>query len=128
MRLINFLVIAALVFAAAYVYRVKFQSTLQAEHVAKLRNEVRREREAIAALRAEWAKLDSPQRIEVLARRHLDLQPITATQFGRFDKLLDRPPQIVPPGSDDPIAAIIETIEPPAPPTTGSIPAAPAAR
>jgi cell division protein FtsL len=128
MRLLNLLVIAALVFAAAYVYRIKFQSTLQAERVAKLRTEVQREREAVAALRAQWAKLDSPRRIQDLARRHLTLQPIVPTQFGRFDRLPERPPQIIRRGNDDPIAAILEMISPPAPPVTGSIPAKPAAR
>src|SRR5262249_3013560 len=58
MRLLNICVIAALVAAAAYVYKIKFESTLQAERLAKLRMELRREHDAIAALRAEWSKLD----------------------------------------------------------------------
>ena len=61
----------ALVAAAAYVYEIKFESTLQAERLAKLRSEIRRERDAIATLRAEWAKLDNPVRIQGLAQRHL---------------------------------------------------------
>ena len=36
-RVINIVVIGALVLAAAYVYRIKFDSTVQAEHLAKLR-------------------------------------------------------------------------------------------
>ena len=60
MRLLNILVICALVLAASVVYKIKFNSTLQGARVAKLRNELRRERDAIAALRAEWAKLDTP--------------------------------------------------------------------
>jgi hypothetical protein len=44
----------------ADVYKIKYESTLQAERVAKLRAEVRREQDAIATLRAEWAKLDRP--------------------------------------------------------------------
>ena len=63
MRLINLIVVAALVFAAAYVYKIKFDSTVQAERVAKLRTEIRRERENVAALRAEWAQLNDPTRI-----------------------------------------------------------------
>ena len=43
-------VICALVLAAAYVYRIKFDSTVQAERLAKIRSEVRRERDHIAAL------------------------------------------------------------------------------
>jgi hypothetical protein len=60
LRALNFIVICALVLAAAYVYRIKFDSTVQAERLAKLRSEVRHERDEIAALRAEWGQLDSP--------------------------------------------------------------------
>ena len=34
MRLLNILVIGALIVAASYVYKIKFDSTLQAERVA----------------------------------------------------------------------------------------------
>ena len=71
MRILNILVIAALVAAAAYVYKIKFESTRQAERLAKLRMEIRQEQDAIAALRAEWSKLDTPARIQELAKRHL---------------------------------------------------------
>ena len=50
MRLLHILVIGALVAAAAYVYEIKFESTLQAERLAKLRLEIRKERDAIATL------------------------------------------------------------------------------
>jgi hypothetical protein len=107
-RLLNLVVVAALVLAAAYVYKVKFESTLQAEHVAKLRADIRRERDAIAALRAEWSQLDSPARIQGIVRRHLALKPIDANQIDTFDRLPERPPDIVPPDRSDPIATMIE--------------------
>ena len=56
---------------------------LQAERVAKLRGDMRRERDAIAALRAEWATLDNPARIQGLARRHLQLRPAEAIAVRR---------------------------------------------
>jgi cell division protein FtsL len=106
-RVLNFLVIAVLVMAAAYVYEIKFESTLQAERLAKLRAEIRRERDAVAALRAEWAKLDTPGRIQGLAQRHLLLKPISPAQISSFDELPMRP---APAGPDqsDPIGAMIE--------------------
>lgn len=110
-RLLNICVIGALVLAAAYVYKIKFESTRQAERVAKLRMEIRREHDAIAALRAEWSKLDNPVRIQELAQRHLPLKPIEATQFDRLDRLPERPRDLVPPDSDDPIGALIELPE-----------------
>jgi len=115
MRLLNILVIGALILAASYVYSLKFDSTLQAERVAKLRSELQSERNAIASLRAEWAKLDSPARIEALARRHLPLQPVKPHQFSDFGQL----PERAPPG--DPIGAMLDPKEGGAP--TGSVPA-----
>ena len=108
MRLLHILVIGALVAAAAYVYEIKFESTLQAERLAKLRTEIRRERDAIATLRAEWAKLDNPVRIQGLAKRHLKLKPVDATQVDAFDKLPARPQEAPVQDLDDPIGAIIE--------------------
>lgn len=114
LRILHLIVIASLVMAAAYVYRIKFESTRQAEKVVKLRSEIRKERDAIAALRAEWAKLDNPRRIQGLTQRHLkDLKPVAATQFDTFDRLPERPPSLVPPGTTDPIGAIIESIAAP---------------
>jgi cell division protein FtsL len=108
LRLINLAVIAALVGAAGWVYEIKYSATRQAERVAKLRSEIRREREAIAALRAEWAQLDNPDRIQILAKRHLTMKPIEPMQFDALERLPEKPVEIVPPGTADPIAALIE--------------------
>ena len=102
--------LAALVLAAADVYKIKYESTLQAERVAKLRGELRREQDAIANLRAEWAKLDRPDRIQDLAQRHLTLKPLETRQFDPLDKLPERPAELVPSGTADPIGAVIETL------------------
>jgi len=120
LRILNFVVIGALVLAAAYVYRIKFDATVQAERLAKIRGEVRRERDRIAALRAHWGELDNPARIEALAKRYLRLKPVVPTQFDALDRLPDRPPQFIKPDSKDPIGVMIETIDEPEP-TTGSI-------
>jgi hypothetical protein len=121
MRLLNIMVIGALILAASFVYKIKFVSTLQAERVAKLRGELNRERNGIAILRAEWAKLDTPGRIQVLSNRHLPLRRIDPTQFDTFDRLPERPPAIVPP-PHDPIGAMLTPQEPD---TTGSLLAPP---
>jgi len=107
-RLLNLVVIIALVLAAMWVYEIKYAATRQTERVAKLRAEIRRERDATAALQAEWSALDNPDRIQALARRHLTLQPVDATQFDRLDGLPDKIVPIVPPGTPDPIGVLIE--------------------
>ena len=125
MRLLNIIVIAALILAASIVYKIKFDSTLQVERVAKVAGELRREHNAIATLRAEWAKLDTPGRVQGLADRHLALRPILSTQFDSLDRLPERPPAVVPPPSSDPIGAMIA---PTARDATGSVGAPKAAQ
>lgn len=112
MRILHLFVIVALVVAAAYVYDIKFEATMQAERLSKMRGEIRRERDAIAAARAEWAKLVSPARIEELAQRHLPLKPLDAFQIDTLANLPERkkPPQ--PEETSDPIAALISGDEP----------------
>lgn len=113
MRILNIVIICALIVAASVVYKIKFDSTLQAERVAKLAGQLRRERDGIAALRAEWARLATPKRIELLAERHLkELQPVRPTQFGNLDDVPLRP-------APDAIGAELSGHD-----TTGSVPAA----
>lgn len=111
MRIIHLLVIGFLVFAAAYVYRIKMDSTARTERVLKLHAEIRAERDAIAVLRSEWAKLDAPLRLQGLAERHLPLKPINARQYDDLKNLPERPPSLVKPGDPDPIGAMITTID-----------------
>jgi hypothetical protein len=111
MRILHLLVIGVLVFAAAYVYRIKMESTARTERVLRLHAEIREQRDAIAALRAEWTKLDAPLRLQGLAERHLALKPLNATQYDALKTLPERPARLVQPGDPDPIGSMITTIE-----------------
>ena len=125
MRVIHLLVIGMLIFAAAYVYRIKMESTARVERVLRLNAEIREQRDAIATLRAEWAKLDAPLRLQNLADRYLGLKPLNATQYDSLKNLPERPPSFARPGAPDPIGAMINTIEATADPqsVTSSVPA-----
>src|SRR5215468_1729226 len=102
MRIIHLLVICGLVFAAAYVYRIKMDSTARTERVLKLHAEIREQRDAIAVLRSEWARLDSPLRLQGLVERHLALKPMAANQYNDLKNLPERPPRLFNPGDPDP--------------------------
>ena len=117
-RLLNICVIVALVVAAVDVYRIKFESTRKAEQVARLRLDIRREHDGVAELRAQWSKLDNPIRIQELAQRHLSLRIIDSRQFDQLDRLPERPPDLLPPGSPDQIGSLLESRDAP----TASIP------
>jgi hypothetical protein len=133
LRVLNFLVIGALVLAAAYVYRIKFEATVQAERLAKLRGEVQHARDKLASLRAQWGDLDDPARIQELVKRFLKLRTVEPAQFDDLAHLPDRPPDYMGPGSKDPIGGMIEHLQLPAdvtgdvsPPSAAAAPTAPA--
>ena len=108
MRLLNFCLVALLVVATAYVYEIKFEATQRYTKVVEMRKEVRRQRDAIAALHAEYARLENPARLEKLAQRFLTLRPAELSQFDSLDGLPQRPPELPPP-SREPLSAKTET-------------------
>ena len=122
MRIIHLLVVGMLIFAAAYVYRIKMESTSRVERVQRLNAEIREQRDAIAVLRAEWARLDAPLRLQGLSERHLALKPITAQQYDQLKNLPERPTNFN--RDADPIGSMLNTIEAGADATvvTGSVP------
>jgi len=95
---VHLFVICALVFAAAYVYGIKMESTVRTEKVLRLR--------------AEWSKLESPLRLQGLADRHLELKPVESSQYDSLKNLPERPPSFARPGAPDPIGAMLDTFDP----------------
>lgn len=110
-RIVHLFVICALVFAAAYVYRIKMESTVRTERVVQLRADIREQREAIASLHAEWAKLETPGRMQDLATRYLSLKPVEAMQYDQLKNLPPRPPNFIRPDDPDPIGSMIDTTD-----------------
>ncbi|MEW6644036.1 MAG: hypothetical protein AB1586_26245 [Pseudomonadota bacterium] len=110
MRIVHLFVICALVFAAAYVYRIKMESTVRTETMLKLRADIREQRDAIATLHAEWAKLQNPARLQDLAGRYLGMRSIEATQYDQLKNLPERPPSFARAATPDPIGTMLDMI------------------
>ncbi|HEX5845046.1 MAG TPA: hypothetical protein VFY53_01875 [Rhodoplanes sp.] len=119
MRLVNLIVAAALVLAAAYVYKIKVAATVEAERVAKLRMEISRERDVIAALRAETARLENPERVQRLADRYLPLKLLDPVQIDTIDSIPLRTTDVV--GPEITTAAPAQPKAAPAEVVTGSV-------
>jgi cell division protein FtsL len=79
-RLLNVLAILALIGCAVYAYTIKYETIYRAEQIAKMKHEIQAERDKIGVLRAEWAHLARPERIQELATKYLDLQQLSLTQ------------------------------------------------
>jgi cell division protein FtsL len=86
-RILHILAIGAVIASAAYVYSVKYQAIYASEQVVKTRHAINKERDAINVLRAEYAHLVRPARLQVLADKLLDMQPLLLTQVVKADDL-----------------------------------------
>ncbi|WP_332691307.1 cell division protein FtsL [Bosea sp. (in: a-proteobacteria)] len=93
-KLLHVIAIGALVSSALYAYTIKYETTLEAEQLQKLRAKAQRERDAIAVLKAEWQYLNRPDRLQALSDRHLDLQPLVINQIVRLSDIPTRGPKV----------------------------------
>lgn len=104
-RVANLVMVVALLVTAAVVYQVKYASTADAERLAHLRQAIRAERDAIAVMRAEWARRTSPLYVQGLVQRHLDLQVLSVDAMSTLDDLPEKPA-----GGGDGLGGLIEAL------------------
>ena len=82
LRFLNLVAIAALISSAVYAYTIKYQTSYRAEQIAKTKIEIKAESDAIAVLRAEWAYMTRPERLQQLADQYLiDFKPLDVKQL-----------------------------------------------
>ena len=93
-RLMHALAIAALIGSAAYVYGVKYRTIYASEQLVKTRHLVAREKDAINLLRAEYAHLARPDRIQALAESKLGLQGVMLSQIAKVTDLPEAMPKV----------------------------------
>ena len=93
-RMLNISAVAALIGSALYSYSIKYDTIWYAEQIVKLKNQIQREHNDISGLRAEWAHLTRPERIDALAAKNLGLQPMSLSKIARAQDLPDRGPKV----------------------------------
>ena len=93
-RFLHIVAIGALIASAAYVYSVKYQTIYASEQIVKTRHLIAKERDAINLLRAEYAHLVRPDRLQTLADQQLDMQPLALSQIIKADDLPERPAKV----------------------------------
>lgn len=91
MRFLHVVAISGLIGSAAYAYTVKYETLFYAEELVKLKAKLARERDGIQVAKAEWALLTRPDRLQRMAEKHLDLQPININQLAQLSDLPKRP-------------------------------------
>lgn len=93
-RLFHIVAIGALVGSAVYAYTIKYETILYAEKVVKIKHKIAEAHDKIAMLRADWAHLARPERLQALVAANLDLQPLALTQIVRVSDIPLRAPHV----------------------------------
>ena len=91
LRFLNLIAIVALIGSAVYAYTIKYHTSYRAEQIAKTKIEIKTESDAIAVLRAEWAYMTRPERLQQLADQYLvDVKPLEVKQLVSVQALPDK--------------------------------------
>jgi hypothetical protein len=111
-RIFNFVLLALMVVGAAVTYDMKHKAEMAADNVARLQAEIAKEKDAIALLRAEWAMLTQPGRLQTVVDKYADyfkLQPFAPKQLATVDDIpLKSAPVSVPADSKETLARLAD--------------------
>jgi hypothetical protein len=100
-RIINLILLAAMIVGAAVTYDMKHKAELAADRVATLQSDIAREKNQIVLLKAEWSLLTQPGRLQATVEKyadHFQLQPFSPDQIATVDEIPLKPV----PGADQP--------------------------
>lgn len=90
-RLLNLVAVLGLLGSSVYAYTVKYETILFAEQIIKAKHQISAEQDAIDRLRAEWALLTRPTRLQALAEKDLGLKQLSLDQIVQVADLPNRP-------------------------------------
>lgn len=117
-RTFDLLLIGAMAAAATVTYQIKHHTDNKLEEVRRLEAEIKLEKDTIDLLKADWALLTQPNRLERLLKVYgaeLDLQPTAPDQLARPVELpmprdqLPKPEVAEGEKPDDPVSDLITT-------------------
>ncbi|PTW58815.1 hypothetical protein C8N35_109119 [Breoghania corrubedonensis] len=104
-RILNIVLILAVIVGAAVVYNMKHNAENAADRVAHLQRAIEQEEDKIDLLKAEWSVLNQPARLQRLVERYnayLHLEPLQVKQIASINDLPTKPIQFTP-FSNDPL-------------------------
>ncbi|MDQ0561386.1 hypothetical protein QO004_003179 [Rhizobium mesoamericanum] len=84
LRTLDLILVGVMTAAAAVTYTIKHHAELKLEEVHRLEAEIKLERDTIDLLKADWALLSQPNRLERLVNNYndeLQLQPTASTSL-----------------------------------------------
>jgi cell division protein FtsL len=83
--------------AGGVLFHTSYRVQSMGRELRTVNRQIVEQREAIHVLKAEWAFLNEPSRIERLARQHTEMKPMTPDQVGSaLDAIPAKPAQAAP--------------------------------
>lgn len=89
-RTLDIILVVVMTAVAAVTYTLKHQAELKLEELRKIEAEIKLERDTIDLLRADWALLTQPSRLQTLIgiyQNELQLEPTLSTQLAQPSEL-----------------------------------------
>jgi hypothetical protein len=93
-RIINLILLAAMIVGVALTYDMKLKAEVAAERVAALQADIARQKDQIVLLKAEWSMLTQPSRLQATIEKYADqfqLQAFSPDQIGSVDEIPLKP-------------------------------------
>ena len=93
-RVLNLIMLAAMIVAAVATYDMKHKAELAADRVATLQGDIAREKREITMLKAEWSMLTQPAQLQAAITKYADhfrLAPFTPDQIASVDEIPMKP-------------------------------------
>ncbi len=117
LRLLNVILVIGVLASGFALYTLEHRTRSVEREIARVDESVESEYEFIGLLNAEWSLLTRPQRLEQLARNHLNMAPVLPDQLVGLDGLAARIPPAPAsepdktPASDDPMADLLRMMQ-----------------
>ena len=90
-RFVQIFLVAATIVVSVAVYALKYGTGREAVEIADLKREIASEKDTLSVLRAEWSLLNQPDRLQRLAEKYLDLEPLKPENMAKLAELQMRP-------------------------------------
>lgn len=91
-RLINIAMLAVVIAAATWTYSIKHKADEQLAEIRSLERKIALERETIELLKADWAHLSNPARLQELIEKYAEELGLDATAADQIISLSELPP------------------------------------
>ncbi len=89
-KLVQIVFVVTTIVVSVLVYSVKYDTGRDAIAVTELKRQIDIEFSALSVLKAEWSLLNQPDRLQRLASKFLNMQPLKPAQYASLNDIIAR--------------------------------------